>query len=65
MLILWNDIVKFLRNVQDCLTDGKTLYERRFGEPFTRPILPLETIQPLKSTGRPVWDRFLSSICVE
>ena len=24
----------YLRNVQDLLSDGKTPYERRFGEPF-------------------------------
>ena len=30
----------FLRNVQDLLTDGKTPYERRFGEPFRVPIIP-------------------------
>ena len=29
-----------LRNVQDLLADGKTLYERRFGEPFKGPIIP-------------------------
>ena len=30
----------FLRNVQDFLADGKTPYERRFGEPFKGPIIP-------------------------
>ena len=30
----------YLRNVQDLLTDGKTPYERRFGEPFKGPIIP-------------------------
>ena len=29
-----------LRNIQDLLADGKTLYERRFGEPFEGPIIP-------------------------
>ena len=28
-----------LRNVQDLLSDGKTPYERRFGEPFKGPII--------------------------
>ena len=28
-----------LRNVQDLLADGKTLHERRFGEPFRGPII--------------------------
>ena len=29
-----------LRDIQGFLSDGKTLYERRFGEPFKRPIIP-------------------------
>ena len=29
-----------LRNVTDLLSDGKTPYERRFGQPFKRPIIP-------------------------
>ena len=29
-----------LRNVQDLLSDGKTPYERRFGQPFKGPIIP-------------------------
>ena len=31
----------FLRNVQDLLGDGVTPYERRFGEPFKGPTIPL------------------------
>ena len=30
----------YLRNFQDTLADGKTLCERRFGEPFKGPIIP-------------------------
>ena len=30
----------YLRNVQDLMADGKTLYERRYGEPFKGPIIP-------------------------
>ena len=30
----------YLRNVQDLLADGKTPYERRFGESFKGPIIP-------------------------
>ena len=30
-----------LRNVTDLLSDGKTPYERRFGQPFKGPIIPL------------------------
>ena len=30
----------YLRNVTDLLSDGKTPYERRFGQPCTGPIIP-------------------------
>ena len=30
----------YLRNIEDLLSDGKTPYERRFGEPFNGPIIP-------------------------
>ena len=29
-----------LRNIQDLLSDGKSPYERRFGQPFKGPIFP-------------------------
>ena len=29
-----------LRNVTDLLSDGKTPYEGRFGQPFNGPIVP-------------------------
>ena len=31
-------------NVQDLLADGKTLYERRFGEPFDGPVIPFDSM---------------------
>ena len=37
--ILWN-VYTYLRNVTDHLSDGKTPYERRFGQPFKGPIIP-------------------------
>ena len=37
--ILWS--VFFLRNIQDLLSDGKTPYERRFGEQCKGPIFSL------------------------
>ena len=40
----WSDSKEcccFVRNVQDLLADGKTTFERRFGEPFKGPITPL------------------------
>ena len=30
----------YLRHTQDLLSDGKTPYERRFGEPFQGPVIP-------------------------
>ena len=38
----WADSMEcktYLRNIQDLLSDGKTPYERRFGEPFQGPII--------------------------
>ena len=34
----------YLRNVQDLLSDGKTPYERRFGMPLNRPVIPFGTM---------------------
>ena len=34
----------YLRNIQDLLLDGKTPYERRFGEPFKGPIIPFGSL---------------------
>ena len=39
----WSDSMEcfcYLRNVQDLLADGKTPYERRFGESFKGPVIP-------------------------
>ena len=33
-----------LRNVTDLLSDGKTPYERRFGQPFKGPISPFGSL---------------------
>ena len=38
----WSDSMEcytYLRNVTDLLPDGKTPYERRFGQPFKGPII--------------------------
>ena len=35
------DCYCYLRNVQNCLSDGKTPYEPRFGEPFQGPVIPV------------------------
>ena len=34
----------YLRNVTDLLSDGKTPYERRFGQPLKGPIIPLGSL---------------------
>ena len=44
---LWADSMECytnLRNIQDLLSDGKTPYERRSGEPFKGPIIPFGSL---------------------
>ena len=38
------DFFTYLRNIQDLVSDGKTPYERRFGEPFQGPIIPFGSL---------------------
>ena len=43
----WADSMEcntYLRNIQDLLSGGKAPYERRFGEPFTGPIIPFGSL---------------------
>ena len=43
----WADSMEcytYLRNVTDVLCDGKTPYERRFGQPCRRPIIPFGSL---------------------
>ena len=43
----WADSMEcytYLRNVTDLLSDGKTLHERRFGQPFKGPIIPFGSL---------------------
>ena len=43
----WSDSMEcycYLRNVQDLLADGKTPYERRFGESFKGQIIPFGSL---------------------
>ena len=45
----WADSMEcytYLRNIQDLESDGKTPYQRRFGEPFKRPIIPRPVKNP-------------------
>ena len=65
----------YLRNVTDLLSDGKTPYERRFGQPFKGPTIPFGSLveyHPITARG-PVknpsnWkesltDGFLDTLC--
>ena len=48
------DCYTYLRNRQDLLSDGKTPYERRFGEPCKGPILPFGSLveyYPISAKG--------------
>ena len=38
------DCYCYLRNIQDLLSDGKTPYERLFGMPFKRSVIPFGTM---------------------
>ena len=43
----WADSVEcytYLGNIQDLFFDGKTPYERRFGEPFGEPMIPFGSL---------------------
>ena len=47
MKVGWADSMEcytYLRNVTDLLSDGKTPYERRFGQPFKGPIIPFGSL---------------------
>ena len=59
----------YLRNVTDLLSDGKTPYERRFGQPFKGPIIPFGSLVeftpyncegPVKNPS--IWKESLTSI---
>ena len=51
----WSDSMEcycYLRNAQDLLADGETPCERRFGEPFKRPIIsfgPMVEYHPISA----------------
>ena len=45
----------YLRNIQDLLSDRKTPYERRLGEPFKGPIIPFGSLVeycPISAKGQ-------------
>ena len=53
----WADSMEcytYLRNVTNLLSDGKTPYERRFGQPFKGPIIPFGSLvayHPISAKG--------------
>ena len=63
----WADSLEcytYLRNVQDVLSDGKTPYERRIGQPFKGPIIPFGSLEyhPITATDPPYGLEQLSNI---
>ena len=38
------NVTHYLRNVTDLLSNGKTPYERRFGQPFKGPLIPFGSL---------------------
>ena len=50
----------FLRNVEDLLADGKTPYERRFGEPLKGPVILLEQWLNIIRFQREIFQEFIN-----
>ena len=71
----WADSMEcycYLRNIQDCLSDGRTPHERRFGEPFKEFYLARclnittclqKTDRDSTSLGRKCCPEYLSDTC--
>ena len=57
----WADSMEcyiYLRNVTDSLSDGKTPYGRRFGQPFKGPIIPFGSLveyHPITAKDPSIW----------
>ena len=55
----WADSMEcycYLRNIQDLLSVGKSPYERQFGMPFNRPVVPFGAMveyHPISTKDRP------------
>ena len=54
----WADSLEcycYVRNSQDLLSGGKTRYDRRFGEPLLRPVIPFGSMvecHPISAKGQ-------------
>ena len=58
----------YLRNVTDLLPDGKTPYERRFGQPFEGPIVPFGSLveyYPISAKDQPRIHQFGKKVLPE
>ena len=68
---LWADSMEcytYLRNVTDLLSDGKTLYERRFGQPFEGPIIPFGSLveyHPITAKNQSRIHQFGRKFCLD
>ena len=52
----------YLRNVQDLLADGETLYEQRFGESFKGPVIPFGAlVEYIPTSERETKREFMNS----
>ena len=64
----WADSVEcycYLRNVQELLADGKTPFERRFGEPLKGPRIPFGAMveyHPISATDQPRLHQFREKV---
>ena len=55
----------YLRNIQDLLSDGKTLYQRRFGMPFNGPVIPFGAMveyHPISAKNQSRLHQFCSKV---
>ena len=65
----WADSIEcctYLRNVTDLSSDGKTPYERRFGQPFKGPIVPFGSLveyHPVTAKDQSYLDCSLDTLC--
>ena len=58
----------YLRNVEDLLSDGKTPYERRFGEPFKGLFFPFGSLveyYPISAKDQSRIDQFGKNVLPE
>ena len=60
------DCFCYLRNIQDLLSDGKTPYERRFGQRSKGPIIPFGSLveyHPISAKDCISWEQKSCQVC--